>query len=104
MKVGFSLCRYQCHLHAPQVSSDAEAIDLMNDSPYGLTASIWTKLESQDVFNKIASEIETGTVFLNKFVPRSNVSIPLCTAHTCTDVIQLTQPSRGLASRTVDAV
>ncbi|KAF8530137.1 succinate semialdehyde dehydrogenase [Hysterangium stoloniferum] len=49
-----------------KVSSDSEAIDLMNDSPYGLTASIWTSPQSQPIFNKLAAELETGTVFLNK--------------------------------------
>lgn len=53
-----------------QVASDLEAIALMNDSPYGLTASIWMSStpHSHAVFNKLASEIETGTVFLNKYV------------------------------------
>lgn len=44
----------------------------MNDSPYGLTASIWTNVianpGSEDVFLKIADALETGTVFLNRFV------------------------------------
>lgn len=47
-----------------KVSSDDEAINLMNDSPYGLTASIWTKSE-QD-FLTIMDELETGTVFMNR--------------------------------------
>ncbi len=42
----------------------------MNDSPYGLTASVWTNTEknaeSQDAFLKLAEELETGTVFLNR--------------------------------------
>jgi Aldehyde dehydrogenase family len=53
-----------------QVSSDEEAIRLMNDSPYGLTASIWTNVatnpKSQEVFLKLVDELETGTVFLNR--------------------------------------
>ncbi|THH18080.1 hypothetical protein EW146_g2840 [Bondarzewia mesenterica] len=53
-----------------KVSSDEEAIRLMNDSPYGLTASIWTNAdqnpESQEVFLKMIDEISTGTVFLNR--------------------------------------
>lgn len=44
----------------------------MNDSPYGLTASVWTKAdsnpESERAFLRIADELETGTVFLNRFV------------------------------------
>lgn len=55
-----------------QVSSDEEAIKLMNDSPYGLTASVWTKAdsnpESEQAFLRIVDELETGTVFLNRFV------------------------------------
>jgi len=47
-----------------KVSSDGEAINLMNDSPYGLTASIWTK--SDQDFLTIMDELETGTVFMNR--------------------------------------
>lgn len=47
-----------------KVSSDAEAIELMNDSPYGLTASVWT--EDMEAGEAIAAEIETGTCFLNR--------------------------------------
>ncbi|KAF9444638.1 succinate semialdehyde dehydrogenase [Macrolepiota fuliginosa MF-IS2] len=53
-----------------KVSSDEEAVKLMNDSPYGLTASIWTNAEanpeSEQAFLRIADELETGTVFLNR--------------------------------------
>jgi len=53
-----------------KVSSDEEAVHLMNDSPYGLTASIWTNAaahpESQDAFIKLVDELHTGTVFLNR--------------------------------------
>ncbi len=47
-----------------KVSSDDEAIELMNDSPYGLTASIWT--EDADRAAEIGARIETGTVFMNR--------------------------------------
>ena len=47
-----------------KVRDDAEAIELMNDSPYGLTASIWT--EDLDAAAKIGSKVETGTVFANR--------------------------------------
>jgi acyl-CoA reductase-like NAD-dependent aldehyde dehydrogenase len=47
-----------------RVSSDAEAIALMNDSPYGLTASLWTQdVEAAQI---IGNQIETGTVFMNR--------------------------------------
>jgi acyl-CoA reductase-like NAD-dependent aldehyde dehydrogenase len=47
-----------------KVADDAEAITLMNDSPYGLTASIWT--EDLDAAAKIGGQVETGTVFANR--------------------------------------
>ncbi|KIJ25563.1 hypothetical protein M422DRAFT_55923 [Sphaerobolus stellatus SS14] len=50
-----------------KVSSNEEAIELMNDSPYGLTASIWTSLNSEKKFHELATELETGTVLLNRF-------------------------------------
>ena len=44
----------------------------MNDSPYGLTASIWTNAEkspeSKDAFLRLVDELHTGTVFLNRRV------------------------------------
>jgi acyl-CoA reductase-like NAD-dependent aldehyde dehydrogenase len=47
-----------------KVSGDAEAIALMNDSPYGLTASIWTN--DYDTAAQIGAQIDTGTVFMNR--------------------------------------
>ena len=47
-----------------KVSGDAEALRLMNDSPYGLTASVWT--EDYDVAQTLGRQIETGTVFMNR--------------------------------------
>jgi acyl-CoA reductase-like NAD-dependent aldehyde dehydrogenase len=47
-----------------KVADDAEAITLMNDSPYGLTASIWTA--DLDAAAQIGAEVETGTVFANR--------------------------------------
>ena len=46
------------------VHSDAEAIALMNDSPFGLTASVWT----QDLAagEAIGQQIQTGTFFMNR--------------------------------------
>ena len=46
------------------VKNDEEALQLMNDSKYGLTASIWSK--DVEVALQIGNEIETGTVFLNR--------------------------------------
>ena len=46
------------------VKDDLEAISLMNDSEFGLTASLWTRDLQRAI--KIGDEIETGTVFLNR--------------------------------------
>ena len=46
------------------VEGDAEAVKLMNDSPYGLTAAIFT--EDADAVTRLGSDIETGTVFMNR--------------------------------------
>lgn len=46
------------------VKDDHEAISLMNDSEFGLTASLWTRDLQRAI--KIGDEIETGTVFLNR--------------------------------------
>ncbi|KAL1916925.1 uncharacterized protein VTP21DRAFT_5122 [Calcarisporiella thermophila] len=47
-----------------KVSTDDEAIKLMNDSPYGLTASIWTRDEENAL--RIAEQLDTGTCFMNR--------------------------------------
>lgn len=46
------------------VSDDATAIRLMNDSRFGLTASIWT--QDRDAAERIGDRLETGTVFMNR--------------------------------------
>lgn len=46
------------------VSSDEQAIELMNDSDFGLTASIYTKDISTAI--RLGNEIETGTFFVNR--------------------------------------
>ncbi|MGH6762459.1 MAG: aldehyde dehydrogenase family protein [Phyllobacterium sp.] len=47
-----------------KVRNDEEAIALMNDSPYGLTASLWTA--DTDHAALLGDRIETGTVFMNR--------------------------------------
>lgn len=46
------------------VRSDDEAIQLMNDSRYGLTASLWTT--DVDAALRIGNQIETGTWYMNR--------------------------------------
>ncbi len=46
------------------VANDEEAIKLMNDSLFGLTASIWTEDEEQALV--IGDQLQTGTVFMNR--------------------------------------
>lgn len=47
-----------------KVSSDDEAIRLMNDSDYGLTAALWTR--DADAAARLGAQLETGTVFMNR--------------------------------------
>jgi acyl-CoA reductase-like NAD-dependent aldehyde dehydrogenase len=47
-----------------QVSSDAEAVTVMNDSHYGLTASVWTADLGEGL--SLGGQIETGTCFVNR--------------------------------------
>ena len=47
-----------------KVSDDKEAVKLMNDSKYGLTASIWT--EDENKARKLGHQVETGTLFMNR--------------------------------------
>jgi acyl-CoA reductase-like NAD-dependent aldehyde dehydrogenase len=47
-----------------RVKDDDEAVRLMNDSPYGLTASIWTR--DMDAAERIGARVETGTVYMNR--------------------------------------
>ncbi|TNC51918.1 aldehyde dehydrogenase family protein [Rubellimicrobium rubrum] len=46
------------------VSGDEEALALMNDSPYGLTASLWTGDAERAA--RLGRLIDTGTVFMNR--------------------------------------
>ncbi|NCG22150.1 MAG: aldehyde dehydrogenase family protein [Rhodobacterales bacterium] len=46
------------------VANDAEAIRVINDDRYGLTASIWTA--DVDAALALADQIHTGTVFMNR--------------------------------------
>ncbi|WP_160109644.1 aldehyde dehydrogenase family protein [Pseudomonas izuensis] len=46
------------------VANDDEAIALMNDSEFGLSASIWTR--DLAAAERLGNEIDTGTVFMNR--------------------------------------
>ncbi len=47
-----------------KVKDDAEAVALMNDSEFGLTASLWTRDFARA--ERIGDQIETGTIFTNR--------------------------------------
>jgi acyl-CoA reductase-like NAD-dependent aldehyde dehydrogenase len=47
-----------------KVESDKEAVRLMNDSEFGLTAAIWTSDPEAAIF--LGDQIDTGTVFMNR--------------------------------------
>lgn len=47
-----------------KVSGDEEAVELINDSPYGLTAAIWTS--DEEAATRIGARLEVGTVFQNR--------------------------------------
>jgi acyl-CoA reductase-like NAD-dependent aldehyde dehydrogenase len=57
-----------------KVSSDEEAVALMNDSDYGLTASVWTKDMARG--EELIDQIEAGTVFINRCDYPAPVCIP----------------------------
>jgi len=46
------------------VDNDDEAIDLMNDSKFGLTASVWTNNFTEAA--AIGDRVQTGTFFANR--------------------------------------
>jgi acyl-CoA reductase-like NAD-dependent aldehyde dehydrogenase len=46
------------------VRDDDEAVRLMNDSDFGLTASVWTKDEAAAL--ALGARVETGTWFMNR--------------------------------------
>jgi acyl-CoA reductase-like NAD-dependent aldehyde dehydrogenase len=47
-----------------KVSDDEEAINLMNDSAYGLTCALWTS--DEQAAQAIGDRLATGTVFMNR--------------------------------------
>ena len=51
-------------LPVAKVSSDQEALERMNDTRFGLTASVWTS--SPGRAEKMAGELKAGTIFQNR--------------------------------------
>src|SRR5437763_14085511 len=51
-----------------KVTSDKEAISLMNDSEFGLTASLWSSNRDGKV-DELADLLDAGTVFVNRYDP-----------------------------------
>ena len=56
-----------------KVKNEQEAIELANNSQFGLGASVWT--ENNDLGEKVAYEIESGAVYVNKMMA-SDPSVP----------------------------
>ena len=77
-----------------KVRDDAEAIKLMNDSQFGLTASIWTKDVSKG--HELADDVEAGTVFVN----RCDYPAPVSSVNdTCTTMLTTLGPCVGGVER-----
>jgi acyl-CoA reductase-like NAD-dependent aldehyde dehydrogenase len=64
-----------------KVKNDEEAIKLMNDSQFGLTASIWTKDTAKG--HELVDDVEAGTVFVNRCDYPAPVSRKLFPGRTC---------------------
>lgn len=64
-----------------KVGNDEEAVRLMNDSEFGLTASIWTKDVSHG--ESLAENVEAGTVFVNRCDYPSPVSQNIARSRCC---------------------
>lgn len=47
-----------------KVKNDEEAVKWMNDSEFGLTASVWSK--DTETAQKLAEHVEAGTIFVNR--------------------------------------
>ena len=47
-----------------KVETDDEAVSLMNDSAFGLTASVWTR--DEDAALALGAKVDTGTWFMNR--------------------------------------
>ena len=80
-----------------KVKSDDEAVELMNDSEFGLTASIWTK--DTDKAYELVEEVEAGTVFVNRCDYPAPVRLK--NRQCCTHRLTRYRISPGQATRTL---
>ena len=53
-------------------SSEREAIEIANDTDYGLSASVWSEDMRQCV--RLADELEAGSMYINEFLQVSPAS------------------------------
>jgi acyl-CoA reductase-like NAD-dependent aldehyde dehydrogenase len=59
-----------------KVRDSAEALSLANDSPYGLSASVWTR--SRERGERVAHDLEAGAVNINNvFINLFNLPLPM---------------------------
>lgn len=81
-----------------KVSSDEEAVRLMNDSDYGLTASVWTKDIARG--EELVEDIEAGTVYINRADYPSPVRLSLKDYLNDSMLTRVTRTWHGLGGRT----
>lgn len=74
-----------------KVSSDDEAVSLMNDSHYGLSASVWTKDVQRG--EQLTRKLDAGTVFVNRSDYPSPVSWPPRRSATLLHIIAWIRPN-----------
>lgn len=92
-----------------QVDSDTEALKLMNDSVYGLTASVWTSPtdpKSIEAFHALADDLESQSASFDLVPLASLTDLSLCdlvsqpVPYSSTVAMLLTLHLRGRESRT----